>query len=167
MEALVMLGSKGITLMEIIVVLVIMGLAAAIAIPNYAIPTEKARASTVENNLMAIYTAQRNYINNSGNYCLDAANSAPSACSSDTTCGDSLTQINCSLSLNIQDDGTYTYSCTATGGVANTPGCTATRTSLTSAPNTIVLTLNSPINLTGTTPPNANPACTLPNAWCP
>jgi len=151
-----MLGKKGITLMEIIVILVIIGISVIIFFPDYTTPTEKARAANVQNNLLAIYSAEQNYRNNNGGYCSN--NSSSLSCngmSMSATCGGSLALINCNLSLNIQDDGTYTYFC---GGVT----CTAKRTSI-GAPNTIVLTLNSAINLSG----NVNPQCNLTNNWCP
>ena len=146
--------------MEIMVVLIIAGIAAAFFLPDYTIPIEQARAANAQNNLLAIYSAQQNYNNNNGgngNYCYSAAGTASTACTtgSDNTCADSLAQINCNLSLNIQDDGTYTYFCA--GGT-----CTAQRTS-TGA--TIVLTLNSVINLSGSG--IANPQCNLSNHWCP
>jgi prepilin-type N-terminal cleavage/methylation domain-containing protein len=141
-----MLGKKGITLMEIIIVMIIVGIAAVINFPNYTTPMENARAETARNNLLAIYSAEKNYNFNHGGYCLGAAG----------TC-DTLANINTTLSLNIQDDGTYTYAC------AGPPGaCTATRTGI-AAPNTLKLTLDAPVNLNG----NVNPTCTLTPAWCP
>jgi len=154
----VMLRRAGITLMEIIVVLIIIGIAAVFFFPNYTVPTEQARAANVRNNLLAIYSAEKNYKNNnSGNYCVDVAPSPQPACaeSGNPNCALDLASINCNLSLNIQDDGTYTYSCTGST-------CTAKRTSISSS-NTIVLTLNSAINLSG----NVNPQCNLTNHWCP
>ena len=52
---------EGITLMEIIVVLIIVGIAAGFFFPNYTTPIEKARAANAQNNLLAIYSAQQNY----------------------------------------------------------------------------------------------------------
>lgn len=132
------LPKAGLTLMEILVVLIIIGFAVAFFLPNYTTPTEKARALTAKNNLMAIYTAQLNYRNNNGNFATPA----------------SLSAINTAFALNIEDDGTYTYTCAS--GVT----CTATRNG---TPTTnIVLTLASPIQ-TG----NINPVCNTSNNWCP
>jgi prepilin-type N-terminal cleavage/methylation domain-containing protein len=154
-----MLHRQGFTLMEIIVVMIILGVTIAIAFPNFTVPTEQARAGNVRNNLLAIYSAQQNYNNNYNTYCL-AGSAAQTACASvSANCGDSLAALNCNLSLNIQDDGTYAYSCPAVGGAANT--CTATRNG--TASTNIVLALNAPIQLST----NVNPQCNTANNWCP
>jgi len=140
-----MFRREGMTLLEILVVLVIVGLAAAMFFPNYTTPTEQARAANVRNNLLAIYSAEQNYRNNNGSYCISTTN--PNPC-------DTLSHINFALSLNIQDDGTYTYSC---AGVT----CTATRTNTSNLG--ISVTLNLPIQLNGNNP---NPICTL-TTGCP
>ena len=139
----------GVTLMEIIVVLVIVGIAAAFALPNFSAPSEKARTTTAQNNLLAIYSAQQNYNNNYGSYCtVTTGNVIP--------CGDTLANLNTNLSLNIQDDGTYTYSCVAGAS------CTATRVGM--ATTNLVLTLNKVTNLSGVGV--ANPVCNTANNWC-
>jgi type II secretory pathway pseudopilin PulG len=139
------------TLMEIIIVLIIIGVAVALSFPNYTIPIEQAKAANARNNLLAIYSAEQNYNNNNGgnrNFALGAALAG------------SLALINSTLSLNIQDDGAYLYDC----GVTTANACTAKRTSI-SPPNTIVLTLTSAINLSGSG--TVNPQCNLSNNWCP
>jgi prepilin-type N-terminal cleavage/methylation domain-containing protein len=136
-----MLCRKGMTLVEIIVVLIIIGLTATFALPNFTNNIERSKAITVQNNLLAIYSAEQNYNNNNNGYCI-------------ATC-DNIADINTRLSLNIQDDGSYAYSC---AGVI----CTAQRTSI-NVPNTIQLTLNTPIQISA----NANPVCSLPAGWCP
>ena len=137
--------NDGVTLIEIIVVLVIIAIATVFAIPNFLTPGEQAKAANAQNNLLAIYSAQQNYKNNSNtnSYCT-------AACST-------LAQINSVLSLQIQDDGTYAYSC---AGVT----CTAARNS--NANLVITVTLNNPIKIAG----EVNPACgsTTGNGnWCP
>ena len=142
--------------MEIVVVLIIVGIAAAVAFPNYITPTEQSRASGVRDNLLALYSAQQNYKNNFGGYCLSTSG-AQTACNSiSANCANNIASINCNLSLNIQNDGTYTYSCTGTS-------CTATRVG--TASTNLVLTLNAPVNVTGTG--TANPQCNTSNNWCP
>jgi prepilin-type N-terminal cleavage/methylation domain-containing protein len=146
-----MLRRQGFTLMELMVVLIIIGVVAAFFFPNFTTPSEQARAANAQNNLLAIYSAQQNYNNNNGgngDFALGAGLAG------------TLALINSTLSLNIQDDGTYLYDC----GVTTANACTATRTSI-STNNTIVLTLNSAINLSGSG--SANPQCNLSNNWCP
>ncbi len=133
--------AKGFTLLEILVVIVILGIAAALFFPNYTTPTEQARAANAQNNLLAIYSAEQNYRNNNGNF------ASPS----------SLSTINSTLSLNIQDDGTYLYSCSW----GPPPACTATRTNSSASP-VLAVTLNSSIQLHG-----GNPTCTGNSNWCP
>ncbi len=145
------LHRQGFTLMEIIVVLVIIGVIVAFFLPNYNTPMQQARAANAQNNLLAIYSAQKNYYNNNGNYCYNTGAN---------TCADTLADINTNLSLNIQDDGTYLYQCPN-----NSFTCTATRNIASSLP-LITVTLNVPINLNG----EVNPSCQAPagNAnWCP
>jgi prepilin-type N-terminal cleavage/methylation domain-containing protein len=145
---------KGMTLMEIIIVLILISVAAVFTFPNFITPTEHARAINAKNNLLAIYGAQQNYItnnvNNNNSYCTSAS---PSPCST-------LAEINTVLGLNIEDDGTYHYQClTATT-------CTATRT-ISPLPLTLTLTLNTPIKVVLG---GGNPACvsTTGNSnWCP
>ena len=158
-----MFSRQGMTLIEIIVVLVIISIATVFAFPDFTRPTENAQAQAAQNNLLAIYTAQKNYNNNFNAYCLNAANTAQTACnalSANQACADSLKAINCNLSLNITDDSTYSYSC-----AANVSGfaCSATRTN---ASGNLVLTItNAPVKLGA-----GNPSCTSATGntnWCP
>ena len=141
---------NGMTLIEIIVVLIIAGVVVAFSLSNFSTPSEQARAVNARNNLLAIYSAQQNYNNNhggNGTYCVTGSN---------PPC-DNLANINTALSLNIQDDGTYSYSCL---GVA----CTATRTN-SSANLVLTATLNSAVQTGG-----VNPTCTSTtnnSNWCP
>src|ERR1700733_10216643 len=128
-----MLYRQGFTLMEMIVVLIIIAVAAVFSFPNFFTPTEQANASNAQNNLIAIYTAQRNYFNNNnGNYNVPITAGAA---------GDpnGVQAVNTALTLNIQDEGTYSYGCS---GVT----CAATRTSPLGS-LTITITLNTPIQL--------------------
>lgn len=109
-----MLHRQGFTLIEMIFVLIIIGIVAAATFPNYNRPAEQARAQNAVNNLLAIYSAEQNYNNNNGNYCFSTYG----------TCL-SLSDINSRLSLNIQDDGSYTYACDTTYGTV--PNCRANR----------------------------------------
>ena len=129
----------GVTLMELIIVIIIIGAAIALGLPNYITSTEQAKASNAQHNLLAIYSAQQNYNNNNGgnsNFCL-------------ASCG-SLAQINTNLSLQIQDDGTYTYACAGTT-------CTATRSS---GSPTLTLSLVAPVQINNSSA-NANQECPI------
>jgi type IV pilus assembly protein PilE len=151
-----MLGRKGMTLMEIIVVLIIIGIAAAVVIPNFSTPMAKSRAQNAVNNLLAIYSAQQNfYNNNNNNYCF-----SPGAF---PNCG-SLAAINTALSLNIPDDGSYTYQCDNAFGNVNT--CYATPTDPAYSANPITIWFNTPVKYPLSS--NVNPysgAC--PGSNCP
>ena len=143
-----MLTRQGFTLMEMIVVLIIIAIAAVFSFPNFTTPTEQARALNAWNNLLAIYSAEKNYFNNNGSFAQSAALTG------------TLALIDTTLSLNIQDDGTYLYNC----GVPTANICTATRNNGPSA-FSIAVTLTAPIQLTSGT---LNPACTPSTSqWCP
>ena len=152
-----MLRTAGMTLAEIIVVLMILGIAAAIAFPSFTAQTEHAMAINAQNNLISIYAAQQNYNINYNVFCLNTPLSAQPACTATSSkCADTLAAINCNLSLNpLDDDGTYSYSC---AGVK----CTAIRNNASLQP-VMVVTLNAPIQSNG-----GNPTCVAPAAsWCP
>ena len=151
-----MSGKKGFTLIEIIVALVILTILAAVALPSYMTMMTQGAANAAQNNLIAIYNAQKNYYFGNAAYCT----SANSVCNS-------LASINSTLSLNITD-AKFTYTCTNTSGFT----CTATNTSDT---NLYLTVTNTPIILPGGTGCTAapwvapcNPRCaTDVAAYCP
>ncbi len=153
--------------MELVVVIVILGVALALTFPNYTTSTEQAYATKAENNLLAIYTAQQNYMNNHGSYCNSQVISPEPTCNGvqepvGNTCGQDYCEINYNLGLNIDSDNTYTYVCS--NGAST---CTATRNRSSALAPTITLTLNAPIQLTGSAPnPICAPTTSNPN-WCP
>jgi len=141
--------SQGFTLIEIIVVLTIIAVCVAFTLPNFLGPTEQARAQTAQNNLLAIYSAEQNFLNNNNTYY-----------SSQNPAQDDSPGIDTALGLNIPTDGTYQYDCS---GVT----CTATRGSPSPGAVTITLTLNKPIALTGGG--TLNPLCSSSGSystWC-
>jgi prepilin-type N-terminal cleavage/methylation domain-containing protein len=97
-----MSNKKGFTMIEIIVVMVIIGVLAAIAVPNYLTFIEQGACRSAVNNLSLIAQAQKNYYFNKGTYYISpnpAANDLPS--------------IDSTLNLNITDDY-FSYWCLGT-----------------------------------------------------
>ncbi len=152
---------QGFTLIEILVVMVIIAIAAVFALPNFTTPTEQAKALTAQNNLLAIYSAQRNYYNiNNGSFNMGGggAGIGGSGVAGDPN---GVQAINTAFVLNIQDDGSYIYDCGVTTKAP--PTCTAIRNNSSNLGISIVL--NSPINLSRVGV--ANPTCNLTSSWCP
>lgn len=144
-----MSNEKGFTLVEILIVLVIIGILASVALPSYFTMIQQGAAKATQDNLVSVYSAEKNYYLNNGAYCT-------AACSS-------LANINTTLSLNLADTN-FSYVCAA-GGSSYT--CTAKNI----ANNAFTMVLSGPPNqviLPGGTPP-LNPTCTdaiNPN-YCP
>ncbi len=106
---------RGFTLTELIIVVVVLGIMAGFAIPNYTKSIDRAYRKDGTVNLTAIYAAQQIYSNNNnGSYW------TPSG-------GGGVADINASLGLGILSNN-LTYSCSGGGA---TFSCTATRGTMT------------------------------------
>ena len=99
---------KAFTIIELIIVVTLIGVMAAFAIPNYNKAIAKAYRKDATVNLQAIYAAQKIYFNTNGNYYGGA--------------GTDTASINLNLGLGIIESGGTTYTC-PTGGAGFT--CTA------------------------------------------
>jgi prepilin-type N-terminal cleavage/methylation domain-containing protein len=114
-----MSNKKGFTLIEILVVLIIIGILACVAIPNYIIMTEQGMARNAINNTWIIWEAEQSYYFNHGTYYL----------------GNPLTDLGIHLNLNIQDNN-YTYNCyNAINNVPSSFQCEVARQGFLQSPN--------------------------------
>lgn len=66
---IIMRGKKGFTLIELMIVVAIIGILAAIAIPNFLKFQAKAKQAEAKSNLSAIYVAQLSYFGEHDIYC--------------------------------------------------------------------------------------------------
>lgn len=103
--------SKAITLIELIIVVVILGIIASIGIPNYNNVVKRTRIRDATTTLLLIYTAQQIHFNETGQY-KAAAN---------------IEELNNNLNLGIIEEQTL-YNCTTHFSVSGNPTgiCTAT-----------------------------------------
>src|ERR1035437_6581695 len=108
MERKILKGKKGFTLIEIIVVIVIIGILACIAIPNYCNFMEQGRAQAACNNMLTMYAAQRNYYFKTGCY-YAGYSSTNNPCFPSNDVPDDINSLNIALSLNIPDDKIFKY----------------------------------------------------------
>jgi prepilin-type N-terminal cleavage/methylation domain-containing protein len=99
-----MADNKGFTLIEIIVVLVIVGLLSAIAIPNFNASIERTKAQSNENNLLAISAAQQKFFEDYGAYCTGQNING-------NLCGNNVTDLNTNLHLGLSSNDKFTYIC--------------------------------------------------------
>lgn len=137
--------SRGFTLMEILVVVIIISILAMIAVPQYSNFLKEGSVQSARNNLVSIYNAQKTDYLNTGGYYTSASNP------------DTIANINTGLGLNITDTN-FNYYCSNAGGFT----CTATNI----ADSSLILTVtNNPIVYTGGvncasyTGSACNPAC--------
>ncbi len=92
--------NKGFTLIELVITMAIVGLIAAIGIPQYLGYADNARVNTIKNNMRSIYLQQQEYYQRNSAYYATGA-----------TCSDAATAINTNLfngsTIIINDKFTY------------------------------------------------------------
>jgi type IV pilus assembly protein PilA len=115
-------NKKGFTLIELMIVVAIIGILAAIAIPNFMKFQAKAKQSEAKTNLGAIYVAQLAYFANSNTYADTQAVQTPVTCNravvggtpNYTTTPDDGTGCFCVMNWEPAGQNRYTYECGAT-----------------------------------------------------
>ncbi len=161
-----MFCKKGLTLMEIVVVLAIIGILVTISVPVYTTLVTEGAAKAAQNNLITIYNAQRNYY-------LSPATGGGYYSSGAST--DDLTNINTNLVLNITD-ANFKYSCTTAGPsfscIATDRSDGALSLTVTSgtpgSPHQIILPGGAGCTASPWSYPSCNPSCTTNvAAFCP
>ena len=107
-------NQKGFTLIELMIVVVIIGILAALAIPRFMQATTKSKQSEAKQILKQIYTMERTYRQENGVYWAGgpADSATPNALSA--------------LGVTIMPSALYSYTITATGGTSFLATATAT-----------------------------------------
>jgi prepilin-type N-terminal cleavage/methylation domain-containing protein len=108
-----MFGSKAFTLMELMVVVVVIGLIVAFAMPNYTKSYNKTVAREAVNNLRTIAAAEEAYKATQGSYYFPSF-------------AFNVANLNTNLGLNILTQNGLNYACSSSVGAAG--GCVAVKT---------------------------------------
>lgn len=122
------MNQKGFSLIELMLVIVIIGILAAIAIPQYSQYTQKARRTDAHNAIMALHTAQQRLRNNCRFYA--ATLGTTNTCNNPTSAADvtinfpSTSDENYyNIALSNVSSTAYTITADSTGAQAGDTGC--------------------------------------------
>ncbi len=130
-------NNKGFTLIELMIVVVIIGILAALAIPRFMQATTKSKQSEAKQILKQIYTMERTYRQENGVYYAGGP--------ADSSTGTALA----TLGVEVMPSALYSYTVTVTAGTAFT--ATATATGLDDDATNDVWTIDQNGNLVNTT----------------
>ena len=148
--------AKAFTLIEILLVLVIVGILAAIAIPNLRTSIEQTNAQTAQNNLYAVAGAQSRYYEEFLSYCTVTMGSV-------IPCGDTNANLNTNLHLQLGTAGdSFSYSCSS---VPAAGGCSVPTYQCTATDPTDTLTLT--VKMAGCSVIGGTVSCAPVGPFCP
>ncbi|MES2124143.1 MAG: prepilin-type N-terminal cleavage/methylation domain-containing protein [Gemmatimonadota bacterium] len=111
---------KGFTLIELLIVVVIIGILAAIAIPKFAATKDKAKLASVKTDLRNIMTAQEAYFSDYATYTTSLSSSIFSPSTGNTISGSAATAASWSATVSNSSITTNPKSCTVTVGSGTT-----------------------------------------------
>ena len=115
-----MMSRKGFTLIELLIVVVIIGILAAIAIPKFAATKDKAKLASVKTDLRNSMTAEEAYFSDYATYTTSLPASVFSPSSGNTISGSAANAASWSATVTNSSISTNPKSCTVTVGSGTT-----------------------------------------------
>jgi len=112
---------KGFTLVELMIVIVIVGILSAVALPNFLSQTEKARATEAQSAISAAFkNAQQTYLETGSTTALEAANTDSTLCNDGGSLGFNYTSNVTAITCTFSSDALTISATTPDGTVAGT-----------------------------------------------